>query len=109
MDNPIKDNGEVYAKLIEAFGEDRQLIVCIEEMSELTKELCKYLRYKDEKNIDKIKENIIEETADVLILAGQIRNMFGKEKVDKMIEKKIKRTLERCDEQIKNKQGAKNG
>lgn len=47
MDNPIKDNGEVYAKLIEAFGEDRQLIVCIEEMSELTKELCKYLRYKD--------------------------------------------------------------
>ena len=45
----------------------------------------------------------------MLILAGQIRNMFGKEKVDKMIEKKIKRTLERCDEQIKNKQGAKNG
>ena len=109
MDNPIKDNGEVYAKLIEAFGEDRQLIVCIEEMSELTKELCKYLRYKGEKNLDKIKENIIEETADVLILAGQIRNMFGKEKVDKMIEKKIKRTLERCEEQIKNKQGAKNG
>lgn len=47
MDNPIKDIDEVYAKLIEAFGEDRQLIVCIEEMSELTKELCKYLRYKD--------------------------------------------------------------
>ena len=29
--------------------------------------------------------------------------------IQKMIEKKIKRTLERCDEQIKNKQGAKNG
>ena len=47
MDNPIKDNSEVYAKIMENFREDEQLIVCIEEMSELTKELCKYLRYKD--------------------------------------------------------------
>ena len=85
------DNQEsVYVKLIEKY-KDKQLIVAIEELSELQKELCKNLRG----NINK--ENIIEELADVYIMLDQIKVYFSItcNEVKEMIDKKIERTKER--------------
>lgn len=85
------DNQEsVYVKLIEKY-KDKQLIVAIEELSELQKELCKTLRG----NINK--ENIIEELADVYIMLDQIKVYFSItcNEVKEMIDKKIERTKER--------------
>ncbi len=85
------DNQEsVYVKLIEKY-KDKQLIVAIEELSELQKELCKTLRG----NINK--ENIIEELADVYIMLDQIKIYFliTNNEVKEMIDKKIERTKER--------------
>lgn len=70
---------------------DKQLIVAIEELSELQKELCKSLRGKTNK------ENITEEIADVLIMIKQLQIYFNIDKKDikKMIYEKLKRTKER--------------
>ncbi len=38
---------ELFDKYIESYGENGEVIICIEEMSELTKELAKYIRYKN--------------------------------------------------------------
>lgn len=52
-------------------------------MSELTKELYKYFRAKgNSEKLEKVKKDIIEETADVLICAETLRLMFGGKEVD---------------------------
>lgn len=85
------DNQEsVYVKLIEKY-KDKQLIVAIEELSELQKELCKALRGKPNK------EDIIEELADVLIMLDQVKIYFKIEddEIRDIIDQKIERTKER--------------
>jgi len=114
---------ELFDKYIESYGENGEVIICIEEMSELTKELAKYIRYKNYqekyesnenlKKLEEIKENIIEECADVLICASQIRHIFGEKEVDEMIEKKLQKGKDQLEKNIKNskietKVGAKN-
>lgn len=80
---------KVYEKLFLAYDE-KQFIVAIEELSELQKELCKFLRNKGKK------ENIIEEVADVKIMLEQIEYFFNIDyEVEEQIEKKIERTKER--------------
>ena len=96
----------------EAYGEENEFRMCIEEMSELTKELCKYLRYLnfDSQNIEKLKkirENIIEETADVLNCVLQIKRIVGDIEVEKIMEQKILREKEIATKYLKNK-GVKN-
>lgn len=58
---------EIIQNAIRLFGEKNQLIVAIEELSELQKSLCKRLRG-DEENL----EQIAEEVADVQIMLEQI-------------------------------------
>jgi hypothetical protein len=87
---------------LDTWGEDAQIRMCIEEMSELTKELCKYMRVLRNENVDaskldEIKTNIIEETADVLNCAEQMALIFGEEKVKEVRKQKI----ERCIKKIK--------
>ena len=45
---------EFCEKAIEVWGEDSQLRMCIEEMSELTKEICKYQRLLRSEGIDDV-------------------------------------------------------
>ena len=68
----------VYNRAIKTYGARLQLVVAIEEMSELTKELCKCLREKDEINkIDKeLWKNICEEIADTQIMLDQLIIIF---------------------------------
>lgn len=84
-------------KLVVKFQE-AQIIKCVEEMSELTKELCKFVNIKNvnktisEENMD----NISEELADVFIMLEQMLIFFGnKDDVERIINEKIERTKKR--------------
>lgn len=85
-----KEQIEILNKLVQKYG-DKQIIICIEEMSELTKELCKNLR--GYYNLDKI----YEEMADVYITLAQMQILLQMESdsLEYMINKKIERTKER--------------
>ena len=60
-------NKETYKKAIDTYGKDKQLDVVIEEMSELTKEICKFTRGQDNH------QQIVEEIADVEIMLQQLK------------------------------------
>lgn len=61
----------VCQRAVNAYGKDHQLIICMEEMAELTKELSKNLR--GEENIP----HIAEEVADVEIMLEQVKLLFN--------------------------------
>ena len=77
-------------QLIDKYGE-KQVVVAIEELSELQKELCKALREKTNK------ENIIEEMADAIIMLNQMQMYFkiSDEELHQEISYKLNRTKER--------------
>lgn len=85
-----KEEKIVLKELVEKFG-DKQVVVAIEELSELQKELCKHLRGKT------IIENIIEEMADVYIMLSQMQMLFKIDnlEIEELIKEKIERTKER--------------
>ena len=80
----------IFKELIDKYG-DKQVIVAIEELSELQKELCKYLR--GNVNI----ENITEELADVQIMIEQMQMLFNIDSYDlvRKMDEKVLRTKER--------------
>lgn len=82
---------KVLNNAIKKFGNDYQLNVAIEEMSELIKEICKNKR--DFENDDKI----LEEMADVYIMLYQLQIIFNIEddNLNDMILRKVKRLEER--------------
>lgn len=83
-------NTLTYTQLINHFGKRNQVIVAIEELSELQKELCKYLR--DDWDF----EHITEEMADCEIMLEQLKIIFANEKaVEEVKAFKIQRTKER--------------
>lgn len=66
-------NTELLGAVIESFGEEHQITKAIEEMSELQKELCKYLEGDQaEARVD----HISEEMADLEILLAQMYFIF---------------------------------
>lgn len=65
------ESSQVLEKAIEVYGKDLQKQVAIEEMSELTKEICKDFRGKGNR------EHIIEEIADVCIMLDQLMIIYG--------------------------------
>lgn len=77
---------QIYEAALERFGIETQIIVCIEELSELTKELTKVLRGKGND------EHLAEEIADARITIDQMIEAFdlGAEVLE-MEEKKLKR------------------
>lgn len=94
------DFREGYKKFLDAWGQESQERMAIEEMSELTKELCKKIRLmRDdfaEMNDERLKETIKhckEEIADVLNMTEQLEIYFGEEEIEKIREEKMRRTL----------------
>lgn len=94
------DFREGYKKFLDAWGQESQERMAIEEMSELTKELCKKIRLmRDdfaEMNDERLKETINhckEEIADVLNMTEQLEIYFGEEEIEKIREEKMRRTL----------------
>lgn len=84
---------ETLSDAITTFGEEAQMIVALEELSELQKELCKVLRG-DENN-----DHVSEEMADVQIMLDQLEIIFGNRgAVASWQSKKTKRLWERITE-----------
>lgn len=80
----------VYGKAIEKYGAIHQIIKAVEEMSELTKELCKYLDIKPDV------DHIAEEIADVEITIAQLKVILHcEEQVEDWRLKKVERLEER--------------
>lgn len=86
----FKEDEEMYIKLMKSYG-TTQLIVAIEELSELQKEVCKAFRNKYNK------DNMLGEIADVYIMLEQLKLYFSfsDDEVVHTIEEKNKRTRER--------------
>lgn len=62
---------EVCRRAVNMWGRQSQLVICMEEMAELTKELSKNLRGQDNELA------IAEEVADVEIMLEQIKLLYG--------------------------------
>lgn len=60
---------DILRKAIQTYGKDHQLLMAIEEMSELTKAICNYNRGRE--------SNIAEEMADVYIMMAQLEIIFN--------------------------------
>ena len=68
-----KARKEIEANAILTYGNEMQIDVAIEEMSELIKALIKDRRVSDKKSSD----NVLEEMADVQIMLDQLKMIFG--------------------------------
>ena len=82
---------KIISQAIEIFGEDIQLTVAVEELSELTKEICKYKRGNNNKS------EILEEMADCYIVLAELQKIFKIDSNDlnNMIKYKIERLRRR--------------
>lgn len=68
---PYEERAQIYAMALDKFGSVNQLVVAIEEMSEIQKEICKAIR--GEANL----LHLAEEVADASIMLEQLRLLFG--------------------------------
>lgn len=84
---------KLYAQAWRKYGEDKQIVVAMEECSELIKELSKHLRGKE--NLI----NISEEIADVEIMLDQLKFHLGiADMVTTFTETKLIRLQDRVNE-----------
>ena len=85
---------EIMRSAIRKNGKAMQTVVAIEEMSELQKELTKFIRGKGNR------ENLIEEVADVLVMITQIQLMYHipDDEVERIMHLKLNRLKERMEQ-----------
>ncbi len=85
-------DAEVLQRALDTYGSTLQIVVMMEEMSELQKELCKYLRGRGSF------EHIAEEIADVEIMLEQMKMLFCcADDVRNERRRKVERLKERLD------------
>ena len=90
-------------KIADYFGEAVQMQQLVEEMSELTKAICKYARVNgigqpvaDSVTEETVEANLVEELADVLLVLEQVIYLHGcKDEVEKVMTEKIEKVNER--------------
>lgn len=93
----------ILKRAIDHYGIDNQLTKTIEELSELTKEICKLkIAEKGFNGADLIRarQNLLEEKADVYIMLMQLDLYFGESLA--IIDEKIARLEQRMDEDDQN-------
>ena len=83
---------QVYTKALEYYGEENQLTVALEELSECQKEICKFLRGYGNAG------HLAEEIADSLIMLEQVVYIFG---LDEMVDQQMDRKIQRLECRIK--------
>lgn len=85
--------GDLYAAAVKKYGKISQLIMCMEEMAELTKEISKSIRGADNSSA------ISEEIADVEIMLEQLRVIYhNRSEVDTIKADKLCRLAYRMEE-----------
>lgn len=89
------DDEDVFNTLYDAaetYGAQKQFLMAIEEMSELTKEICKWYRGQD------TRDRIAEEMADVYIMLTQMQIILKNTgEIEEWVKKKARRLQERLD------------
>lgn len=83
---------EIYAHALAVYGRDAQMVVAIEEMSEVQKELCKVYRGKGDM------DHLAEEIADATIMLEQMRYFFG---LNDMVCRKMDEKIRRLDDKLR--------
>lgn len=67
----MKVNKEIVARSLETYGNGIQLVVCMEELSELSQAISKEIRGRGGRN------NLVEEMADVIICLEILKQIFA--------------------------------
>ena len=81
-----EERDKVYADALDTFGPGLQLVVALEELSEVAKEICKHMRRKGSTL------HLAEEVADATIMLEQVRQIFGiNDEVCKFMDEKVLR------------------
>lgn len=94
---------EIVAEALRQWGEEAQLLMVIEEMSELTKAILKYRREHDPADIGARIVDIAEEHADVKIMLDQLAYMMRRhdsgysDHVTHFTEEKVTRLVNRLE------------
>jgi len=90
------DNTEVYGRAIEKWGKQLQMVLLMEEMSELAKEVSKRIRGKPDY------DHMAEEIVDVEIMLEQLKLIGSKEyaQFDENINSHKKRKIRRLEELV---------
>lgn len=90
---PYDQRAEIYDAARQKFGDDAQLILAMEELSELQKEICKRFRGKDNEF------QLADEIADATIMLEQLRRIPGlNELVCKRMDIKVMRLADRVED-----------
>lgn len=92
MDKPLHDKAE---QIMRHYGADKQLVILVEECSELAKEACKCMRDGKPYSAD-----MVEEMADVQIMLMQFRRILPRywlERLYETVRMKLDRQLERIE------------
>lgn len=95
---PTTNRPEVLQECVNTYGAEAQVDMAVEEMSELTKALLKYRRKEAQgsKDLEAVRENILEEVADVIIMLTQLIMIYGgRDLVQETIENKVDRQIKR--------------
>lgn len=104
----LKEIIEKNISIVNHYGVKKQMPIWIEELSELTKVICKWLRKYDQLEgdiSDSLLNNMKEEITDVIICLDQLRYTLNFTEDDMMQEYKFKveRQLKRIEEELKEK------
>lgn len=97
------DRDNLLRLAIHVWGEPAQMLMAIEEMSELTKELCKAFRAVDVV-LPPGREHIVEEIADSKIMLRQMELIFGF--ADDWEQRKLQRLEDRLNASLTKEEGA---
>lgn len=89
----------VVKSMLDKFGEDTQIDVAIEEMSELIKELVKYKRSKihSRERLSSSRDNVVEELGDVFFMMEYLKHIFNikDDEIKNIVLSKAERTKRR--------------
>lgn len=87
-----EERAKVYADALATFGPGMQLVVALEELSEVSKEICKHMRGKGSTI------HLAEEVADATIMLEQVRQIFDiNDEVCKIMDEKVERLCRRVE------------
>ena len=90
---PYEERVKTYTNAFIAYGEDRQIVKCLEELAERQQVICKVLYGED------TMEHMAEEIADATIMLEQMRMIFNiNDKVCEYMDAKVKRIDDRLRE-----------
>lgn len=83
---------QIYNDALLHYGEENQLTVAIEELSECQKEICKFMRGFGNAG------HLAEEIADATIMLEQVRLIFG---MNELVCQEMDRKIERLEKRVK--------